>query len=59
MTDTNRHRKPRERPALHLPEQAAGFALTVAFLAVLGPFGTSNLAPLTRITYWALSIGAG
>ncbi|UYV36547.1 LytTR family transcriptional regulator [Rhodobacteraceae bacterium D3-12] len=59
MSDTDRHSKHRERPALHLPEQAAGFAITVAFLTVLGPFGTSDLPALMRAAYWSLSIGLG
>lgn len=59
MSDTNRQATPRERPALHVPEQAAGYALTVAVLTVLGPFSTSELPPGTRAAYWALSIGIG
>ncbi|WP_160383771.1 LytTR family DNA-binding domain-containing protein [Pseudooceanicola pacificus] len=59
MSDTNRHAMLRERPTLHLPEQAAGYVLTVAVLTVLGPFSTSLLPPATRAAYWALSIGPG
>ena len=59
MSDTDRHEKLRERPALHLPEQAAGCALTIAVLTVLGPFSTSELPVASRATYWALSIGCG
>lgn len=59
MSDTDQHSKLRERPALHLPEQLVGFATTVAFMVVLGPFGTSDLPPLTRAAYWALCIGPG
>jgi len=59
VSDADRHDKVRERPALHLPEQVAGYALTVSVLTVLGPFSTFQLPPATRAAYWALSIGGG
>ncbi|SFR00447.1 LytTR family DNA-binding domain-containing protein [Poseidonocella sedimentorum] len=59
MNDIDPKGKPRERPALHMPEQATGYALTVAFLTVLAPFSTSDLPAPSRAAYWALSIGAG
>lgn len=59
MSDIDRLGKPRQRPVLHLPEQLAGCALTVAVLTVLGPFSTSELPAATRAAYWALSIGPG
>ena len=59
VSDIDRLGKPRERPVLHLPEQVAGCALTVAVLTVLGPFSTSELPAASRAAYWALSIGPG
>ncbi|MEZ5714362.1 MAG: LytTR family DNA-binding domain-containing protein [Paracoccaceae bacterium] len=65
VNDTPRHGKPREphegggRPAWHLPEQAAGFALAVGFLTLTGPFETYDMALGPRLVYWLACIAAG
>lgn len=48
-----------ERPAWHLPEQAAAYVLATGIFTTLGPFGTFEMVFWLRVIYWALAIGAG
>lgn len=43
----------------HWREQAIGLSITILAFAVLGPFGTSELAIMPRFMYWAVDITAG
>ncbi len=48
-----------DRPAWHLPEQAAAFILATGFFTTIGPFGTFEMSFLWRVSYWVLALGIG
>ena len=47
----------RERPAMHLPEQAAGFVLAASVATLTGPFQTDEMPLGPRAVYWIVTIG--
>lgn len=59
MNDKKFQSKLSDRPAWHLPEQAAAYILAIGIFSTTGPFNTYSMSFLPRVAYWALALAAG